>query len=190
MHGKNVMSEKNSWKTVSTKVVYENPWIRVDHNDVILPNGKPGIYGVVNIKNNAVGIVPLDKDYNTWLVGQHRYTIDKYTWEIPEGGSFFNEDPVEGGKRELREEVGILAKKWTSIVDTQLSNSVTTQRAFCYIAQDLDFTDLDPDDTEELQIKKLPFKKVFQMVMNNEVCDDLSVMAILKTKILIDQGKI
>jgi len=129
---------KNPWQTRSIQEVYDNPWITVSHREVTAPTGKDGIYGVVHFKNTAVGVVPIDSDGNTWLVGQHRYTINEYTWEIPEGGSALGEDTLATAKRELKEETGISANCWTPLFEMHTSNSVSDECAiviqhYCYL---------------------------------------------------------
>ncbi|MEM6723516.1 MAG: NUDIX hydrolase, partial [Bacteroidota bacterium] len=106
---------ENPWTKLSEALQYDNPWIRITEHQVLNPNGNPGIYGVVHFKNVAIGIVPLDEEYNTWLVGQYRYTLEQYSWEIPEGGGPLGTDPLKSAKRELLEETGITAKEWTNI---------------------------------------------------------------------------
>lgn len=173
---------KNPWKTLSNKTIYENPWIKVEHRDVKTPKGTDGIYGLVHFKNRAVGVVPLDDEMNTWLVGQYRYALDKYSWEIPEGGAPLGESMIEGAKRELKEEVGITAKKWTKILDFATSNSVTDELGASYIAQDLTFGETEHEDTEDITIKKLPFEEVVAMIFRGEITDALTIMSILATK--------
>ncbi len=180
----------NPWKTNSVKQVYDNAWIQVTHCEVINPKGGEGIYGVVHFKNLAMGIVPLDADLNTWLVGQYRYTMNEYTWEIPEGGALLGSSPLEAAKRELIEETGIRAARWTKILDLQVSNSVTNERGMAFLAQELAFGEAEPEDTEELKIKKLPFDEVYQMVIDGRITDSLSVAAIFKVKHLLDQAEI
>lgn len=180
----------NPWKTLTSDTVYESPWISISKHDVINPSGNKGLYSVVHFKNVAVGVIPLDEEYNTWIVGQYRYPIDIYSWEIVEGGSPVGTDPLESGKRELLEEAGIVANKWTKIQELHLSNSATDEFGILYIAQDLSFHEAEPEDTEKLEIKKIPFSELYEMVMDGRVTDGLSVTAVLKTKILIDQGKI
>lgn len=179
--------EQNPWKTLSTEQVYESPWISVSKHDVINPAGNPGIYSVVHFKNLAIGIVPLDADYNTWIIGQYRFPINQYSWEIVEGGGEMGVDPVDSASRELLEEAGIKAKKYTPILNMHMSNSATDEYAIVYIAQDLSFHEAEPEDTELLAIRKLPFCELYEMVANGEITDSLTVAAVLKAKILIDK---
>src|ERR1700740_2849999 len=115
--------EKNSWQTLTSELKFETPWIKVTKHDVLNPAGKPGIYGVVTFKNLAIGVLPIDNEYNTWLVGQWRYPLGEYSWEIPEGGGPLSEEPLASAKRELKEETGIIAKKYTEIARMHTSNS-------------------------------------------------------------------
>ncbi len=181
--------EKNPWTTLGSKAIYENPWIRVTEHQVLNPSGGEGIYGVVNFKNIAVGIVPLDIDYNTWLVGQYRYPLGEYSWEIPEGGCAGDKESLlESAKRELQEETGIIAEKWTELLKMHTSNSVTDEVGYAFIAQYLTFGNASPEDTEELQIRKLSLDEAVEMCLNNEITDSLSVMALYKAKMLRDKG--
>ncbi|MEZ4953507.1 MAG: NUDIX hydrolase [Saprospiraceae bacterium] len=172
--------EENPWQTIDKETVYENPWIKVTHNNVLNPSGNPGIYGVVHFKNKAIAIVPLDENNNTWLVGQYRYTLERYSWEVPEGGGPLNDSPLASAKRELLEETGITAKKWIAAGTFHLSNSITDEEAIVFVAKDLTFGEAQPEETEELRVKKLPFQEVVEMVMNGDITDGLAVAAILK----------
>ncbi len=118
---------KNPWTVVSRAIAYENPWIRVDHHDVLNPAGKPGVYGVVHFKNHAIGIVPIDENGNVILVGQYRFPHAAYSWEIPEGGGPAGPTILESAQRELREECGVTARNWLEVVGMDLSNSVTNE---------------------------------------------------------------
>jgi len=178
------------WQRKKKIIEYDNPWIALSHEEVINPNGGEGIYGVVHYKNLAIGIVPIDKDGHTWLVGQHRYPLNSYSWEIPEGGGPLDLDPLESAKRELIEEVGLRAENWTHILDMALSNSVSDEKAIIYVATQLTQGAAEPEETEQLAIKKLPFVEVFEMVMRGEITDSMSVAAILKVKVLLDSGKL
>ncbi len=175
---------KNPWKTLSEKKIYENPWISLTESQVINPGGGNGIYGRIHFKNLAIGIIVLDENYNTWLVGQYRYVPDQYSWEIPEGGGALNTDPLESAKRELLEETGISATSWTEIQRLHLSNSVSDELAIIYLAQDLSFGNPDPEETEELSIRKLTFNDAYKMVLEGGITDSMSVAAILKVKVL------
>ena len=170
----------NKWQTLQSKKIYDNPWIEVQEDKIINPSGKPGIYGKVIFKNLAVAIVPLDQNLNTWIVGQHRYTLDEYSWELPMGGVPFHEDPLLGAQRELQEETGITAKKWTPLLKMHTSNSVTDELAYSFIAEDLTIGPPSFDETEDIQIKKLPFAEVVELVMDGEITDGLSMGSILK----------
>ncbi len=170
----------NPWQTLTTRNVYENPWIMVEHRDVLNPSGGAGIYGVIHFKNTAIGIVPLDRDGNTWLVGQYRYTLERYSWEIPEGGGPMGIDPLESAKRELLEEAGITAAHWTPLLEMHTSNSVTDEYGVAFVAQELSFGEAQPEETEQLQVQRLPFQQVVNMVMQGEITDSLSMIAILK----------
>lgn len=172
--------EKNPWKTKKSEKVYENPWISVLHNEVINPGGGEGIYGKVAFKNVAVGIVPLDDDQNTWLVGQYRYTLNEYSWEIPEGGAPIGTEALASAKRELLEETGIIAEEWSLLAKVHTSNSVTDELGFIYVAKGLTFTESEPEETEDLIIKKLPLKEAIEMVMDGRITDSISMIALLK----------
>ena len=181
---------KNPWKTTSSKEIYDNKWIQLTEHQVIHPGGKPGIYGLVHFKNTAVGIIPLDENYNTWIVGQYRYTLSQYSWEIPEGGGKIGIDTLESAKRELLEETGIKAKHWEEILRLDLSNSVTDEQGIVYVAKGLSFHEPQPDDDELLEIKKLPFSDLFEMAMRGEISDGLALAAIFKAQWLIQKGLI
>ncbi len=180
----------NSWKTLGSEDKYETPWIKVTQYEVLNPAGKPGIYGVVSFKNLAIGILPLDKNHNTWLVGQWRYPLKQYSWEIPEGGGALNIDPINSAKRELKEETGLLAKNFKELCRMHTSNSVSDEYAILYLATELEETEAEPEETEDLVIKKVPFSEAFRMVMDGEITDSLSMVAILKAKLLMDRGGI
>ena len=170
--------------------MYDNPWITVTHRDVTAPTGNAGIYGMVHFKNTAVGILPIDSEGNTWLVGQYRYTLNEYMWEIPEGGGTPQEDNLSVAKRELREETGITANSWTPLLELHTSNSVTDEFAVGFIAQDLQFGDCEPDDTEDLRIQKLPLTQAIDMALDGRITDGLAMASLFKAKILIDRGDI
>lgn len=184
------MEERGPWKQISSEERYSTPWISVSHHEVIDPSGTPGIYGVVHFKNLAVGIVPLDAELNTWIVGQYRYPIGTYSWEIPEGGGRRDRPPLQSAERELREEVGIVAEHWTEVLRMDLSNSASDEEAIIYVAQGLEFHEPEPDHDEQLAIRKLPFAELFAMVMRGELRDSLTVAAVLKVRLMLDRGEL
>ncbi|MGL4630240.1 MAG: NUDIX domain-containing protein [Leadbetterella sp.] len=175
--------EQNNWKKISTEVPYENAWIEVQHHQVLNPSGKPGIYGQVNFKNIAIGIVALDEELNTWLVGQYRFPLDEYSWEIPEGGCPLNEEPLDAAKRELMEETGITAQKWTYVSKIHTSNSVCNEVGYVFLAENLSFGSAMPEETEKLKVIKTPLKQAYQWVIEDKITDSISIAAILKVAI-------
>lgn len=182
------MSEKiGPWTLLNSTLAYENPWIRVDHQKVLNPNGNPGIYGKIHFKHVAIGIVAIDDEKNTWLVGQFRYPLNTYSWEIPEGGGRLHVDPLEEAKRELLEECGIEARRWERIQEMQLSNSVSDEIGVIFLATDLSVGANSPEDTEQLEIKKIPFIEALQMVLNGSITDSLSVAGILKAHYILQE---
>ncbi|WP_439559520.1 NUDIX domain-containing protein [Dyadobacter sp.] len=175
------MSTENNWKTLSSQTVYENAWLELSHRDVINPSGNKGIYGLVKFKNQAIGIIPIDENGNIYLVGQFRYAIDEYSWEIPEGGGLLGTDVLAAAQRELKEETGLVANKWTKLARVHTSNSATNEEAFLYIAEELSQQEAEPEDTEDLQVKIVPLTEAVEMVMRSEITDSMSVCAILMT---------
>jgi len=174
----------NPWQRLSSQQIYDNPWITVIEDQVIGPNQTRGIYGRVLFKNIAIGIIPIDKERNTWLVGQYRYALDEYSWEIPTGGGHMDVDILDSAKRELKEETGLTAQSWENIMRIHTSNSVTNEEGFLFVARDLTEGDTDFDDTEDLKVWKMPFDKAYEMVMNQTITDSLSIAGILKVKCL------
>ncbi|MFW0718153.1 NUDIX domain-containing protein [Pedobacter sp. N23S346] len=184
------MEDQNPWTTLESEVKYDNNWIRVTEHQVINPSGGTGIYGEVHFKNFAIGILPLDEEKNTWLVGQYRFPLKAYSWEIPEGGGPFHEDPLESARRELLEETGLSAKNWKEIQRMHLSNSVSDELNIIYLATNLIQGIAMPEETEQLVVKKLPFEDVYQLVAKGEITDSVSVAAIMKVKLMILNGEI
>jgi 8-oxo-dGTP pyrophosphatase MutT (NUDIX family) len=181
---------ENPWKILAGRTIYDNQWIGVTEYEVINPGGGRGIYGKVRFKSLAIGILPLDDQGNTWLVGQYRFPLDAYSWEIPEGGGDPAVPPVESARRELLEETGLVANDWTELMEMHLSNSVTDERAFIFLARGLDQQEAAPEETEQLVVRQLPFEEAYQMVERGEITDSMSVAAILKTKLMLLQGQL
>lgn len=176
--------EENPWQIISEKEIYNNPWIGLTEYQVINPSGNAGIYGKIHFKNIAIGVVPLDDHMNTYLVGQYRFAPDQYSWEIPEGGGIPGIESLDSAKRELLEETGLKATRWTELQRMHLSNSVSDELAIIYLAQNLQQFEPEPEDTEQLIIKKVHFNEAYRMVCDGEITDSISVAAIFKIRLM------
>lgn len=173
-------TQPNPWKQQSNRRIYENPWFRVDEDEVINPGGGLSHYGKILFKNIAIGIIPLDQHGNTWLVGQYRYVPDCYSWEIPMGGGPLHIDPLESAKRELREETGLTARNWEVLMHLHTSNSVTDERGIVYVATDLTEGEPDFEETEDLELMRLPVQDAIRLVLDGEITDAVSVAGLLQ----------
>jgi len=175
-----VITQRNPWRTESSRVVYENPWIRVREDQVVTPRGTPGIYGVVETRA-ATGVVAVDDAGMVQLVGQYRYPHDEYSWEIVEGGANPGESPDAAIRRELREEAGLEAARWESLgAPVHLSNCLSNEVAYLFIARNLSRVERAPDETEELHLKRVSFWECLQMVDTGEIKDAMTIIAILR----------
>ncbi len=175
---------KSPWQTLSCEVKYDNPWIRVEEHQVINPAGGHGIYGTVNFKNRAVAIVALFENKDVLLVGQFRYPLREYHWELPMGGAPEGEAVLRCAQRELKEETGFSAVKWKQILAVHLSNSITQEQGFTFIAEDLVAGEMELEETEDIMVKRLPFEQVFQQVMAGEITDAITVASVMKVRLL------
>ena len=174
--------KENPWTTLSSKIVYKNPWISIREDNVTCPDGKPGIYGVVQTVN-ATGVVAINDNNEIYLVGQYRYPTNTYSWEIIEGGGKPHETPLQTIQRELAEEAGLTALEWQqlgSIVYT--SNCITDEKAYLYLARGLKEVPRNPDTTEILEIRVVPFAEAVSMVNEGEIQDAMSIIAILRAE--------
>lgn len=168
---------RGPWKVRGTRNVYENLWISVREDDVVRPDGEPGIYGVVHYKNSAVGVLPVE-DEHVYLVGQYRYPLGEYSWEIPEGGCPEGEEPLQAARRELKEETGLTAERWEELGEAHLSNSVADERAVWFLATGLVSGDQDPDGTEVFETRRVPLQEALGMALDGRITDALSILAI------------
>ncbi|MEH6649319.1 MAG: NUDIX hydrolase [Motiliproteus sp.] len=169
---------KNPWITLASRWVYENAWIRVREDKVLNPAGNEGVYGLVKFRNRAVAIIPIDEQGYTWLVGQYRYATGNYSWEVPMGGHPIDRLAIEGAHKELAEETGLRAAKMTELMQVELSNSVSDEVGFAFVAQQLSQGETNFDDTEQLQIKRLPFDEALAMCLDGRISDLFSVATI------------
>jgi 8-oxo-dGTP pyrophosphatase MutT (NUDIX family) len=167
-----------SWKKLSSRIVFDNPWITVLEDRVINPGGGRNDYGHVHFKNKAVAILPLDEQGNTWLVGQDRYTLGTFTWELPMGGAPLAESPLEAARRELREETGLTAAKWTEVMRLHTSNSITDEVGIVFVAEELTEGPSDLDETENIELRKLTLAEALEMIERGEITDAISVAAL------------
>ena len=175
------------WTRRSRRVAYDNPWVTIWHDEVTRPDGAPGIYGVVHFANVAVGIVAVDEQDRVVLVGQHRYALDEFSWEIPEGGVPRSETPLDGARRELREETGLEGAKWREIGRSYLSNSISDEIAIFYLVTGLSPGEASPDGTEALSIQWLPFEEVLSMTLDGRITDALTMLAI--QRVALDRAR-
>ncbi len=169
----------HGWTTLSSRPVYENPWIAVREDQVLRPDGQPGIYGVVHFRNRAVGVLPVEADGSIWLVGQYRYPLGCFSWEIPEGGCPKGEEPHETARRELREETGLAAGRLELIGRSHLSNSVSDEWALVYRASELIPGPAAPEGCERLEVRRVSWEAAWQMLETGVITDSMSVIALL-----------
>lgn len=181
---------KNPWTVLSKATVYENAWIRVDHHEVRNPAGGPGIYGTVHFKGHALGVVPIDERGNTILVGQFRFPLGYYSWEIPQGGGLKDTPLLESAQRELREECGLAAKHWLPVLGMDLSNSVTDEQGTAFLAWELSDGIAEPEDTEVLQVRRVPFWEAVERAKQGGIRDLVSVSALLRIALMALQGEL
>jgi 8-oxo-dGTP pyrophosphatase MutT (NUDIX family) len=170
---------ENPWRTLSSREVYDNPWIRLHEDAVVRPDGEDGIYGVVHFKNVAIGVLAVEDDF-IYLVGQYRYTLEQYSWEIPEGGCPEGEDSLSAAQRELAEETGLSAEKWEKMGEAHLSNSVTDERAVWFLATGLTQGERHPEGTEQLVVRRVSISQALSMALTGEITDALSMLAIMQ----------
>jgi 8-oxo-dGTP pyrophosphatase MutT (NUDIX family) len=184
------MSKRGDWTLLDQREVYGNPWISVTEHQVLNPAGGPGIYGVVHFRNLAIGILAVEENGDVWLVGQHRFPLDAYSWEIPEGGAPLAEDPLTGARRELKEETGIEALTWREIGRLHLSNSVSDEAGIIYLATDLRHGQAEPEETEALRLRRMPAAEAYRMATRGELTDSLTVTGLYRLRLMALEGEL
>ena len=178
------------WSIRDAKVVYDNPWIKVTEYQATAPTGRPALYGKVSFKNQAIGVVPLHEDGTVTLVGQNRFALANYSWELPEGGAPLGEAPLDGAKRELAEEVGLQAADWRQILTMELTNSVTDEIGIGFLAMDLTPTETAPDETEDLAVARVPFAEALDAAVAGHMPDALTVALLLRVHHMAVRGEL
>ena len=178
------------WQRRTVRLVYDNPWITVEEFDAVAPTGKPALYGLIGMKNMAIGILPLHADGTLTLVGQHRFPLQAYSWEVPEGGGPLDTDPLISAKRELAEEAGLAAAHWQEVLAFDVSNSVTDEKGVGYLAWGLTPVDLAPDDTEEISLARVPFKQALSLAMSGHMRDLITQTLLLRAYHMAREGEI
>lgn len=183
------IAEQNPWRCHDSRVIFENPWLRLREDRVTRPDGQPGQYGVVEFRSRAIGVVPVTPDGYTYLVGQWRYTLEQYSWEIVEGGGGLDEPPLEAARRELREETGIEAARFTYLGELATSNSVTNELGCVFLAEDLTYGEAEPEGTERLQVKRVPLAVAYEMAMTGEISDCLAIVGLSRAWHFLRSGR-
>jgi 8-oxo-dGTP pyrophosphatase MutT (NUDIX family) len=184
------MSEIDPFQTLASHIAYQNPWITVEHQEVLRPDGKPGIYGIVRFANRAVGVLPIDETGHVWMVGQFRRPVEAWSWEMPEGGAPFDEDPLEGARRELAEEAGLAAAHWLPACKAEMSNSVTDERAMAWIAWGLTPVPVAPDPTEIIRIVRVPFGDLLREIGTGAIRDMFTLATALRAYHMAREGEL
>jgi 8-oxo-dGTP pyrophosphatase MutT (NUDIX family) len=176
---------KNPWTVVSTKKIYDNNWISLREDAVVQPDGERGIYGVVHFKNVAIGVLAVEDEF-VYLVGQYRYPLERYSWEIPEGGCPEGEEPLDAARRELEEETGLRARNWRKLGEAYLSNSVSDELAVWFVATGLEQGERRPEGTEQLEVRRVHFKDALRMALDGKISDAISQLAIMQYSLSVE----
>ncbi len=184
------MSEQNPWTVLDRRTAYETAWIAVEHHDVLTPAGNRSVYGVVRMKSRAVAVLPIEADGRVHLVGQWRFPLGRYSWEVPEGGVDPDEDPAAGAVRELAEETGLRCGRLIPILKLALSNSVTDEEGWCFLAIDLTPGPSAPDETELLTHRVVPFMAALNAALRGEIEDSMTVACLLRAHHMAVTGEL
>lgn len=179
-----------AWRKGPGRTAFSNPWITVEEYDAVAPTGVDAYYAVVRFSKLAVGVLPIHADGSVVLVGQQRFALANFTWEMPEGGAPMDEAPIRGAMRELAEEAGLVAGEWREALNLELSNSITDERAVCYLAWGLEACETEPDDTEKFDIVRVPFRQLLQAATLGQVKDALTVATTLRAYHMAREGEL
>jgi len=178
------------WTIHDTTLDFQNPWIGIERSRITHPDGSAGTYGVVRYTNVACGVLPIDSDGYTWLVGQHRFPLDDYSWELPEGGGAKTDDPLKATARELKEETGLVASSYMPLGRWHLSNSVSDEVAFGFLAWDLEEGEASPDPSEDLQVKRVPIGELVAQVRSGDITDAFTHLMVMSAIDMAHTGQL
>lgn len=178
------------WSRSNETTAFENPWLAVRQYHAVAPTGRGVTYGAVHFKNRAIAVLPLHDDGTVTLVGQNRFVFGDYSWEIPEGGGPLDEDPLEAARRELREECGLEAERWRKVLEVQLSNSLTDEVAFGFLATGLSEVETAPDETEDIAVARVPFGEALDAAITGFIKDGLTVAMLLRLHHMAAKGEL
>jgi ADP-ribose pyrophosphatase len=182
--------QSDPFTTLSTQTTYENPWIRVEHQEVLRPDGQPGVYGIVHFTNRAIAVLPIEENGDTYLIGQWRRPLERWSWEIPEGGVPFEEDIEVGARRELEEEAGLIAGTMVKIAEFDVSNCVCDEVGVGFLAYELSQGIMSPDPTEVLSIRRIHFTHVLDEIDQGIIRDAPTLVTVLRAHQLAITGKL
>jgi ADP-ribose pyrophosphatase len=182
--------DSDPWIVKSMTRAFENDWFCVDAHDVLRPDGKSGHYGVIRIRRLAVGVLPIEADGRVHLVGQWRFPLGRYSWEMPEGGAQPGEDAQLCAERELSEETGLSAGSLVKVLEMDLSNSLTDERAVIFLATDLRHGQAQPEATEVLRRRHAHFMDIVARVADGRIRDALTVAAVLRAHHMAVTGQL
>ena len=178
------------WRAGAPECVHDNPWFAADVYAGVAPTGAEAAYYVLRYKNAATGVIPLHEDGTVTLVGQWRFPFGTYSWELPEGGAPLHEPPVEGARRELREEAGLSAARLVLILTMQLSNASSDETAYIYLATGLTPTDMERDATEALALARVPFGEALKASVDGRIRDSLTMAGLLRLHHMACEGEL
>lgn len=177
-----------AWVDRSSTTVFENGWVRLTAHAATAPTGADATYAVLRPKSVATGVLPIHADGTVTLVGQPRFALMNYSWEMPEGGAPFDENPFDGVRRELAEEAGLAARTWVEVLHMELSNSLTDERAICWLAWNLEPVPVDPDPTEVIAVARVPFTALLEEIGRGAVRDSMTVATAFRAYHMAREG--
>ncbi|MEQ8344624.1 MAG: NUDIX hydrolase [Sneathiellaceae bacterium] len=183
-------AEDNPWTILGRTELYRDPWLAVHRHEVLNPVGRPHCYTTVHLVKFGIGVLPVDGNGCTRLVGQYRFPLRRYSWEIPEGGGDRDGAPQDGAARELREETGLTAASWLPILDVDMSNGLSDERAFGFIAWDLSEGEAEPEESEVLAQRHVPLAELYAMIDRGEIRDALTILVALRARCLAADGRL